>query len=455
MIKKLLIPLLVLLLTGCYDETEPDNISYVTAVGIDKSEKNEDNFNFTIQFAKTSAISGGASEEGGKGGDIVENIVIESPTLYSAVDTVNQIVSKNISMSHISLIVFSSEVAREGVANLTEALIRSQEIRPNIYFAVSVEKAEDYLKNVKPVIEINPTKYYQLVFKNNNYGGIPKNPSYNFIFNQEARTHDNVLPLVGVIEEEKKDGEEGGESSGSSGGGESSEGGESGESGGSSQSSQSSGTGNPSDTTEKNEMQKEAPINKEEFNYNKKNYLAGQVGLDVKNKAEAMGIAIFDDERLVGMLGSIDSLMYNILAGTYRHGYMSFNATGSEIPITVHAEAQKLPHVTYDKNTNTATIKIFLEGDFVSMAQNSYTEQDIGKFEQEAESAITEYAYSFLNRVRDEYNSDIIGIGESAKTKFLTEKDFEDYKWEEKFKTLKYNIYTEFKIRRSGLIIRK
>ena len=68
--------------------------------------------------------------------------------------------------------------------------------------SVSV-KASEYLKNVKPIIEINPAKYYQLLFEKNNYGGIPKNPSYNFIFNQETNNPENVLPVVGVIKEKQ------------------------------------------------------------------------------------------------------------------------------------------------------------------------------------------------------------------------------------------------------------
>jgi len=430
--KKLIIPLIIIFfaLSGCYDETEPDNLSYVTAVGIDKSEKQENNYSFTIQFAKPSAISGGASQEGGKGGEIVENMVVESPTLYSAINTMNHILSKNISMAHIKLIVFSEEMARDGVRNITEEIIRSQEIRPNIYFAVSLDKAQDYLKNVKPVIEINPTKYYELTFQRYTYGGIPKNPSYDFIFNMDARTHDNVLPLVGTAEEE------GGEQQSSGGGG------------------QSESSGNSQSKSFKNKLSEAAPITLENFEYGTKNYIAGQVGEEIKNKSEAMGMAIFHDEKMVGIAGSNESILYNILGGTYEQGYLTFKTSNSEIPVTVRAKMDTKPKVSYDKKKNLAKIKIALECDFVSMAAKSHEETNVSKFEQEASSALSDAAKDFLEKMRDEYRADVIGIGEAAKLKFLTEKDFYDFDWESKFTDLDYDISSEIKIRRSGLIIR-
>lgn len=429
--KKIIIPLFVVLfaLSGCYDETEPDNLSYVTAVGIDKSQETEKNYAFTIQFAKTSAISGGASQEGGQGGEIVENIVIEAPTLYSAINTANHILSKNISMSHIKLIVFSEELARSGVSTITEEIVRSQEIRPNIYFAVSLDSASEYLKNVKPVIEINPTKYYELIFSGNNYGGIPKNPSYNFILNMDSGTHDNVLPLVGVAKEEEE--------------------------GTSENSSDAEGTGNTETKPTKNTSSSEAKLTMESFEYLSKNYIAGQVGKEIKNKSEAMGMAVFHDDKMVGIAGSNDSIIYNILAGTFSEGYLTFKTSDSDIPITVKAEMDSNPRVNYDKDKNIAEIKITLECDFVSMESENYMEKDVKKFEQEASLALTKAAEVFLIKMRDEFGADIIGIGESVKSKFLIEQDFSDFNWQDKFKKLDYNIISKVEIRRTGLIIKE
>ena len=66
---------LVMLLTAC---EEPDNMAYITALGINKS---DEGYYYTIQFAQPTQISGGASEKGGSGGNIVKNMTVEAPTL--------------------------------------------------------------------------------------------------------------------------------------------------------------------------------------------------------------------------------------------------------------------------------------------------------------------------------------------------------------------------------------
>ncbi len=104
-----LIVTFTLTLSGCFGR-EPNEIAYIVALGIDKAEN--ENYEITIQYANPTQISGGASEEGGKGGNqIVENVTVESPTIYGAIGLANHIVSKTFTLSHAKLIVFSSDIA--------------------------------------------------------------------------------------------------------------------------------------------------------------------------------------------------------------------------------------------------------------------------------------------------------------------------------------------------------
>lgn len=448
--KKLIVPLIFMMfmLSGCYDEMEPDNIAYVTAVGIDTAD--DDTYNFTIQFAKTAQISGGASEEGGKGGDIVENIIVQAPSLYTAINWGNHIISKNLSMAHIKLFVFSEEVAKNGVRNITETIVRSQEIRPNIYFAVARDKASEYLINVKPVIEINPAKYYQLLFEQNNYGGIPRNASYDFVLYQNIPEKQNVLPLVGTVKD-KSEQKEGSGENGQAGSGDEAQ------AGGMSEGGEKEGEGDGGGESEKNVKnanQPNAPINENKFEYKSKNYLAGEIGVEVKNKSEAIGMAIFKGDKLVGYMGSTESLIYNILTGDYNTGYLTFKIDGVDIPMTIKAELEEKPHTEYDIDNNSATIKLEIEGDFVSMASEGYTENIIEEFEKQASKEFNDAAEQFLQRTRDEFNSDIIGIGSKTKLLFLTEDEYKSLNWEEKYKTIKFKVDSKFKIRRTGLTAR-
>ena len=61
-VKIILLLSLLIQLTGCYDYKEPDEIAYIVAVGVDKGDT-QNAYNFTIQFERTSKITGGGGEE--------------------------------------------------------------------------------------------------------------------------------------------------------------------------------------------------------------------------------------------------------------------------------------------------------------------------------------------------------------------------------------------------------
>ena len=144
----IIVVVLTTLLTGCTGK-EPNEIAYVVALGIDSTD--DDNYKITIQYANTTQISGGASESGGKSGsEIVDNVTIEAPNIYAGVGLANNIVSKSFSMSHAKLIVFSKEIAEKGVKDMIETLVRSEEIRPDVFIAVANTTANDYLTSVNP-----------------------------------------------------------------------------------------------------------------------------------------------------------------------------------------------------------------------------------------------------------------------------------------------------------------
>ena len=147
---------------------------------------------------------------------------------------------------------------------------------------------------------------------------------------------------MGVIEEEKS--EESLQDSSSGGGGESSG---------------STGDGASGQTYE-NSLQKTAPVNEEAFEYKSKDYIAGEVGIEVKNKSEAMGMAIFKGDKAVGFMGSIESLLYNILSGHYERSYLTFRISSSQVPVTMKAEMDRKTYIKYDKNKNRADINVYL-----------------------------------------------------------------------------------------------
>jgi len=157
---------LSILSCGCYDSQEIDKSAYVIALGIDKS---NDGYNYTFQISSPLAMGGGG--EVGNMGDgekntRVENITIGSDSLSNARKSLNNFLSKKISLSHLKIIVFSEEVTKKGLYPHLPFLLREREIRPDTKLAVSTLSAEDFLKGINPALEANTAEYYDLVFEN-------------------------------------------------------------------------------------------------------------------------------------------------------------------------------------------------------------------------------------------------------------------------------------------------
>lgn len=407
-----------LMLSGCFGN-EVNDVAHVVALGFDKSDT-ENNYKVTVQFANPTQISGGSSEEGGKSGpDIVENVVVEAPNMYAAINNANHIVSKQFSLFHTKLFVISEEIALNGVEDLLDTLSRSEEIRPDVYIAVSLCEAGEYLKEVKPVVELNPAKYYQLIFNKNDSQGFPRCTMQDFYILENIDYADVAVPLVGVMNESIEENENSDE--------------------------QSVGI-------KKNIKNTDAPINEGAFEYKTRNYVAGQVAAEEKNKSEAIGMAVFSGKKMTGIRGSTDSVIYNILSGKYKDGYITFN-NGNDVPLTVKITQKRRPKIYVDTESKTIHMELFLESDLYSLSANYTLEQEISDFENRVTHIISNYCSEFIKSVRDEQNADILGIGMKAKKAFLTNDEFENYNWRESFKEYEIFVNTNFKIRRTGLTL--
>lgn len=413
----IIIVILSSILTGC--GREPNEIAYIVALGIDNAD--EGNYKITIQYANTTQISGGGGEEGGKAGtEIMDNIVVEGPDIYAAIGLANNIVSKIFSMSHAKLIVFSDEIAKSGIENIIETIKRSEELRPDIFFAVAQGGANEYLTSVKPEMEVNPAQYYQLIFGKNHFTGVPNDTAVQFFFGITSDDYDSIIPVAGVIKESDDS------------------------------------SNSESQNGDENQKENEAPINKGKFEYNLRNYIGGETAIEKENKGEVIGSAVFDGDKMVGILGGIETEIYSIIKGDYSYSYLTFyNEKTPDVPITVKMTPRKKSKFDIDIENKKIDIEIFSEGDLYSLAFDYNVENDVENFEKKIEDDITAACTKFLNEFNAKYNSDIFGFKEKSKSKFLTNEEYEKFKNEVNFDEFTINVKTDFKLRRTGLVIRE
>lgn len=456
-----LVLFMLIFLSGCYDSREPNDIAYVVALGIDSAE--EDNmYEFTIQFAKTTQISGGSSEEGGKeGSNILEMINVTAPTVYSGVNIANQVISKRFTLAHTKLVVISDELAKKGVKNLFDTFGRNSDIRPNLYIAISRGKAKEYLESVKPVADVNPVTYYRLIFESEYGGYVPQILLKDFYFQIDGTEKQNVLPLAGVNSKNKASEENKGEGSSSEGSsGDSGSGGSSGSSGGSGGDSGSSGgsgggtqSNNSPGATDTNEPKPK--VNHRGFDFMLEDYSAGNINVDKKNASEVIGGAIFKGDKMIGTLNNRECLLYNMMCGTYETSYVSFyNNESPDIPVTISLEQKRKPQISVDVSSKTPKINIslFFEGQLMSESTENPIENNIKQLESAVMEETKTACESFLKRTATEFGADIIGFGQWSKLKFPTYKDYKDYDWNSHYPDADFNVDVNFKLERIGFI---
>lgn len=407
-------------LAACNSATEPNDYAYVVAIGIDKAAA-DNQYEISVQFAKPAEISGGSSEDGGGGGETLGLITVEAPDIYSGINFANNLVSKKFRLSHTKIIVISKELAVEGISRFIYTIERSGDLRPNMYIAVSQGKASDFLASVKPEMEINPVKYYQLIFDNNYAEFVPKNTSQHTYFYMDSDERDIILPLVANSENDENESDEKGEKE------------------------------------EQNELlPSTSPVNYGGFEYLLREYIAGNISESKKNKAEAMGMAIFSGENMIGEMNGIEGELYNMISGSFRYSYNTFYCNSANDTVVMLVQKYKNPKIKVDTSGDNPkiSVKLSFEGGIISAADDDFIMRDTYLYADELEEYIKEAVEIFLKKTSRELGADIVGFGAYAKRRFLTTDDFKEYNWREKYKNAEFDVEVDMRITRTGAVIK-
>lgn len=405
---KWLMALVFLLLTaGCYGYREVDESAYVIALGIDKGRENMLSVSFQIAVPK--AITGGGGGVGGgggggPGGDKGTAFVttIESPTLLSALESVNAYVDRRATLTHTRAIIFSRDLAEESIVPYLAPLTRFREFRRNTFVMVTTCPAKDFLKEIQPVLEDNPAKYLELLTGGNRYTEfIPDSTFYNFYNPLKQRAQSPLAALAGL---------------------------------------QRQGEG-PVDPTFKP----------------KAGYIAGQIPRDGGGKPELMGAAVFSEGKMVGAINGEEVGYVKMIRGEFRRTIMNLrDPLAPDKFIIFEMRPQKSPETKTELIDGTAFVstRVFLEGTIISIQSGeNYEDPDkMPLLEQAVEERLTEQTGKLVQKAQTEFRTDFFGFGQFIRKQFLTLPEWEQYRWSERFPEAEVDVTYRFRIRRTGLL---
>lgn len=137
MLKKILITILIASLTaiaftGCWDRKELNEVGIVLAIGIDKDEKSG-GYLLSSQVIRPEALSKNSSGREAP----FETVITSGETLFQAIrNTVKEFDRRSI-FSHVTVILVSEDLARQGLDDITDFISRSQELRKSTWLMIT------------------------------------------------------------------------------------------------------------------------------------------------------------------------------------------------------------------------------------------------------------------------------------------------------------------------------
>lgn len=159
------IPLLLLpmLLSGCWERKELNDLAFVLGLGLDKV---EDGYKVSMQVVIPSSIT--SQSAGGSGGSGVPVVLysFKVKTIYESLRKFNLVSPRSPYLGHIRVLVIGEELAREGVAETLDVIKRSREPRMDFYAMVARKTtAENVLKVLTPLDRLPANKLFNSLDK--------------------------------------------------------------------------------------------------------------------------------------------------------------------------------------------------------------------------------------------------------------------------------------------------
>lgn len=431
-----------LLLPGCWGSMETDQLGYVLVIGLDKGEENI--IKVTFQLAIPEPIEGRQAEKG------TEVVSVEAPSIFAAQELIDTFVSKRSTIIHNKAIVVSEDIAREGLSKYINPLVRSSDLRRTNYLLVTQGKAHDFIQeNVNLIFERYPSRQLD-IFMTSTYmtGLIPNADVHKFYEALNSPGRQPIAALVGV--EKKKEETQKKEQQGE----------EDKEQQGDQDKKQQDRQNKEQEGEQQAQDKKKETKSEKEKVEEAMAYVPGEIPREGGNKIEIIGTAVFKDDRLVGFLNGKETRYYQMVTGGFGRGNFTFPdpdpVEGGSNIINLEIMKGRSPEIKVDPDQEKINVRLFLEGEILSIQSGENYEQGTLKkqLEDYVSNHITQEVMRLIRKTQDEYRSDIFGFGEFTRIDLLTWQDWVDYEWLRKYPRYEVSVETVFKVRRSGMMIR-
>lgn len=162
----ILITFITFCFSGCYDANSLESFYYVVALGLDKGDNS--NLKLSIQLATSDTNSDSSSSSQSTTSKIY---TIDCDSIETGISIFDNFLSKKLDLSHCSTIIFSEELAKEGINSYMGTLANDVEIRPDSYVLISSSTATAVMEKVSNSGENFSSRLYEFIITSTEYTG--------------------------------------------------------------------------------------------------------------------------------------------------------------------------------------------------------------------------------------------------------------------------------------------
>jgi spore germination protein KC len=183
--------LLLLSISGCWNYTEVDDIAIVAGVAIDKN-KADGKLLITVELVDTN----GGLDKTQAGFKVIS---LSGDTMFEIVRNIISITGKKLFWSHAKAIIFSEEIAREGLIKAIDWYSRDTETRSDVFIFVSGEKTAREVLNLNSTTQaIMSFELAQMMRDEKHTSSAPTVEIWDFIDKLETIGNNSVAPIVNI-----------------------------------------------------------------------------------------------------------------------------------------------------------------------------------------------------------------------------------------------------------------
>lgn len=414
--------------SNSYISRRIEHLAYVLVLGIDKGEKAR--LKISIQFINVSSSSSGASSDSSQ----IVLTSCEANSMFSGLNLLNSYIGKEINLAHCSVVVFSEEIAKEGISSEIYSLINNEEIRSSANIVVANCKAYDYINNSKPNLENLTSKYFDTFDITSKLTGYFSNITLGDFFNNLSESNSDPIAVLGGLNSTARSEED--KSSSNSGNSDNING----------------ETSNSNSSSQDIEDQE-----KQEIETTQNNLVAGKSSIVGGRGTENLGLAIFSGDKYIGELTVWESICHSLITNSIDTCIISVEdplVENKQLEIQLSPNKKSKITSNIENGAININIELNLIANIISLNSNiNYEDTDtINKISTATQNRLNDELNKYFDKTARKYNVDIDKYYLSILKYFPYQKNFDNFNYKEKLKNANFNCNTHVNIISSLLI---